>query len=122
MLPIGGNQIERIPEFDARAGINFDGEFGSGNSWFARGDVTYQTKSFVDEANLAFVPDRLLFNAGAGVTIGRFSVNAFVKNIANKKYVASSLFLIGTGGALSASYVPALGEKRTFGLTGAVEF
>ncbi len=122
VLPIGGNQIERIPEFDARAGLTFDGKFGNDNSWFARGDVTYQTKSYVDEANLAYVPDRLLLNAAAGVTVGRFSFNAYVKNLADKKYVASSLFLIGTGGALSASYVPAIGERRTFGLTGTVRY
>nr|WP_310524959.1 TonB-dependent receptor [Polymorphobacter sp.] len=122
VLPIGGNQIERIPELDARAGVTFDGQFGDKNDWFARGDVSYQTKSYVDEANLSWVPDRLLFNASAGVSFGRFSVNAFVKNIADKKYVSSSLFLIGTGGAFSASYVPTLGERRTFGLTGAVNF
>lgn len=122
VLPIGGNQIERIPELDARAGVTFDGKIGDDADWFARGDVSYQTKSYVDEANLAWVPDRFLVNASAGVNFGRFSINAWVKNLADKKYVSSSLFLIGTGGALSSSYVPTLGERRTFGLTGAVNF
>lgn len=121
-LPIGGNQIERIPAFNAAAGVNFNGDFGNENSWFARGDFQYQSKQFVDEANLATTPDRLIFNANAGVTFGRFTVNAWIKNIADKQFVSSSLFLIGTGGALSASYVPTLGERRTFGLTGAVRF
>lgn len=121
-LPIGGNQLERIPSFDAGAGINFNGDFGDKNSWFARGDFNYQTRQFIDEANLASTPDRLIFNANAGVTFGRFTLNAWIKNIADKQFVSSSLFLIGTGGALSASYVPTLGERRTFGLTGAVRF
>ncbi|MEY2883676.1 MAG: hypothetical protein RL490_1400, partial [Pseudomonadota bacterium] len=122
VLPIAGNQIERIPELDARAGVTFDGKFGDSNDWFVRGDASYQTKSFIDEANLAWAPDRFLLNASAGVTFGRFSINAYIKNIADKQYVSSSLFLIGTGGALSASYVPTLGERRTFGFTGAVRF
>ncbi len=122
VLPIGGNDVERRPNFDAYGAVTFNGDFGDKNSWFARGDFTYQTKQFVDEANLAFTPGRLIFNAGIGATFGMFSVNAFVKNIADKKYVSSSLFLIGTGGAFSASYVPTLGERRTFGLTGAVRF
>ncbi len=122
VLPIAGNQIERIPEIDARAGVTFDGKFGADKDWFVRGDVSYQTKSFVDEANLSWAPSRFLANASAGVSVGRFSVSAFMKNIADKKYISSSLFLIGTGGALSASYVPTLGERRTFGMTGSVKF
>lgn len=121
-VPIGGNDVERRPEFDAYAGATFSGKFGNENSWFARGDFTYQTKQFIDEVNLAFTPGRFIMNAGAGVTFGMFSVNAWVRNIADKQYAASSLFLIGTGGSLSASYVPTLGDRRTFGLTGAVKF
>ena len=121
-LPIAGNQIERIPDFDAGAGVTFNGEFGKENNWFARGDFNYQTKQFLDEANLAFTPGRLILNAGAGVTFGRFSFNVWIKNIADEQFVSSSLFLIGAGGLLSASYVPTLGERRTFGLTGLVRF
>ena len=121
-LPIGGNSVERRPDFDAFGGVTFNGEFGDKNSWFARGDFTYQTKQFVDEANLAFTPGRFIMNASIGATFGMFSVNAYVRNIADKQYASSSLFLIGTGGSLSASYVPTLGDRRTFGLTGAVKF
>ncbi len=121
-LPIGGNNVERRPDFEAFGGATLNGDFSDKNSWFIRGDFTYQTKQFIDEANLAFTPGRFIMNAGAGVTFGIFSVNAWVRNIADKQYASSSLFLIGTGGALSASYVPSLGDRRTFGLTGAVRF
>jgi iron complex outermembrane receptor protein len=122
VLPIGGNQLERVPAFDAVFGASFNGELSGDSRWFGRLEGTYQTKQYVDEANLAFVPDRLIVNANLGVEFGRFTLNAWVKNLANKKYVSSSLFLIGTGGALSASYVPTLGEQRTFGLTGTVRY
>lgn len=121
-LPIGGNNVERRPNFEAFGGATLNGDFSDKNSWFIRGDFTYQTKQFIDEANLAFTPGRFIMNAGAGVTFGIFSVNAWVRNLADKQYASSSLFLIGTGGALSASYVPSLGDRRTFGLTGAVRF
>lgn len=122
VLPIGGNQLERTPEFDAFAGINFDTEFSNGWSFFARADVTYQTKQYADEANLAFVPERTLVNASLGVGIGDVNLQVWAKNLLDEEYVTSSLFLIGTGGGGSASYVPILGEKRTLGVTASFSF
>ncbi len=122
VLSIAGNQLERTPEFDALAGVTYETTFNNGWDFFARADVTYQTKQFADEANLAFVPDRTLVNASTGLTVGNFSAQVWVKNLFDKEYVSNALFLIGTGGAGSASYVPILGDKRTFGLTGSFSF
>ncbi len=122
VLPLGGNQVERVPAFDAAFGASFNGKFGDKNDWFGRIGATYESKQFVDEANLAFVPARLVVNGNFGVNLGRFNINLWVKNLLDKKYISSSLFLIGTGGALSASYVPTLGDRRTIGLTGTVRF
>jgi outer membrane receptor protein involved in Fe transport len=49
--------------------------------------------------------------------IGPVNLQVWVKNLLNEEYVTSSLFLIGTGGGGSASYVPILGEQRTVGVT-----
>ncbi|MBL0923113.1 MAG: TonB-dependent receptor [Sphingomonadaceae bacterium] len=122
VLPIGGNQLERTPEFDALLGLNFDTEFSNGWKFFARGDVTYQTKQYADEANLAFIPSRTLVNASLGLDIEGVNIQLWAKNIFDRKYVTSSLFLIGIGGAGSASYVPILGEQRTMGLTASYRF
>ena len=117
VLPIGGNQLERTPQFDALLGATFETSLPNGWGMFVRGDVTYQTKQYADEANLAYVPDRTLVNASAGLDLGPVSLQLWVKNLFNKEYVTSALFLIGTGGGGSANYVPILGERRTFGLT-----
>lgn len=117
VLPIGGNQLERTPQFDALLGATFETNLANGWGIFVRGDVTYQTKQFADEANLAFVPDRTLVNASAGLNVGPVNLQVWVKNMLNERYVTSSLFLIGTGGGGSASYVPILGEQRTVGVT-----
>jgi iron complex outermembrane receptor protein len=122
VLPIAGNQLERTPEFDALLGLNYDTEFENGWGYFARADVTYQTKQYADEANLAWVPSRAIVNASTGVNINGFNVQAWVKNLFDKKYVSNSLFLIGTGGAGSSSYVPLFGERRTMGVTGSFKF
>jgi iron complex outermembrane receptor protein len=122
VLPIGGNQLERTPEFEALAGLNFDTKLNNGWGVFARSDVTFQTKQFADEANLAFVPSRTLVNASAGVNIGNLNLQVWVKNLLDKEYVTSALFLVGTAGAGSASYVPIFGEKRTAGLTASFSF
>ncbi len=122
VLPIGGNQLERTPAFDALLGLNYDTKFSNGWGFYARGDVTYQTKQFADEANLAFIPSRTLVNASIGVTIEKINFQLWTKNLFDKQYVSSALFLIGTGGGGSASYVPILGDRRTIGLTISTSF
>lgn len=122
VLPIGGNQLERTPKFDALLGINLDTELSNGWKVFARTDLTYQTKQFADEANLAFIPDRTLVNALLGMNISGVELQVWAKNLFDKRYVSSALFLIGTGGAGSASYVPILGEQRTMGVTASFKF
>jgi len=122
VLDISGNQLERTPQFDALFGATYERELGNGWDYFLRGDVTYQTKQFADEANLAFVPSRTIVNASTGVTVGPVNAQLWVKNLFDKKYVSSALFLIGTGGAGSSSYVPILGERRTMGLTVSVTY
>ena len=97
-------------------------ELSNGWELFARADVTYQTKQFADEANLAFIPSRTLVNASLGLNIKGIELQAWVKNLLDRKYVSNALFLIGTGGAGSASYVPLLGEQRTMGLTASYKF
>lgn len=121
-VPIGGNNVERIPEFDAFAGLGYEGEFGKDNSFYIRADVTYQTKQYVEEANLSWISDRFLMNAQLGVSMGNFNVRAIVQNLLNKNYVSNALFLIGTGGALSTTYVPIFGQRRTARVTVGYEF
>ena len=122
VLDISGNQLERTPEADGFAAVSYDTELANGWKFFARADVTYQTKQFADEANLAFVPSRTLVNASTGISIGKFDIQLWTKNLFDRKYVTSSLFLIGTGGAGSSSYVPILGERRTAGLTASFKY
>jgi iron complex outermembrane receptor protein len=115
---IGGNSLERTPKLKGSLGAQYDWSLEDpGIAFSLRGDVTYQDKQFVDEMNLASVPSRTLFDASLSASLGRYTARLWGKNLFDEEYVSSSFFLIGTGGARSASYVPFLGEKRTIGLT-----
>jgi iron complex outermembrane receptor protein len=116
---IGGNQLERQPKFKGALGGEwaFTTDTLGGIDWSARADVTYQSKQYVDELNLAWVPSRTLVDASLNAKVGNLYARLWAKNLTDEKYVTTSLFLIGTGGGRDASYVPLLGERRTYGLT-----
>jgi iron complex outermembrane receptor protein len=122
VLPVGGNQLERVPDWNAVGGFSFDTRFSNGWGFNARADITYKDRQYMDEANLAFVRARTLVNGSLGVTAGPVDVTLWARNLFDKRYVSTALFLIGTSGALSASYVPTFGERRTVGLTAGVNF
>jgi len=122
VLPLGGNRLERVPEFDGVAGASFATSFSNGWSLRARAEVTHKGKQYMDEANLSFVRSRTLVNGALGVTAGPLDLSLWTRNLFDERYVSTSLVLIGTNGARSASYVPTFGERRTVGLTASVGF
>jgi iron complex outermembrane receptor protein len=111
---IGGNQLQRQPEFQASVGLELAGEFGADYYWSVRGDVNHQSKQYIDELNLAWLPDRTLVNVRANIDMGNFNVSLWAKNVFDKEYAASSFFIATPFGT---SYVPIRGAKRTVGLT-----
>jgi iron complex outermembrane receptor protein len=120
---IGGNQLERAPSTKGSVGAQYDWVMpGWDLEWSVRGDVTYQSKQYVDETNLAWTPSRTLVDGSVSVSKGAFTARLWGKNLFDEEYVSSSFFLVGTGGPRSVSYVPFLGEKRTVGLTVSADF
>ncbi len=115
---IGGKTLERTPKLKMSVGAQYDWRMESANiDWTLRGDVTYQDKQFIDELNLAWVPERTLVDASLSATWDKVTARLWVKNLMDEKYVTSAFFLIGTGGNRSASYVPFIGDTRTMGIT-----
>jgi iron complex outermembrane receptor protein len=111
---IGGNQLQRQPEFQAAIGAEFNGEFGDNYLWSVRGDVNHQSKQYADELNLAWVPERTLVNMRADVDLGDFNVALWAKNLFDTEYVANTFFIATPFGT---AYVPILGQRRTVGLS-----
>jgi iron complex outermembrane receptor protein len=111
---IGGNQVQRQPAFQTSFGAALSGSMVRNINWYARADVNYQSKQYMDELNLAWLPDRTLVNARLEVSTGPWTAALWAKNLFDEEYGGSGFFIASPFGT---SYVPLLGEKRTFGLT-----
>ena len=111
---IGGNRIQRQPPFQLNVGATYSGMLAGGWDWFIRGDVIHQSKQYIDEMNLAWLPDRTLVHARFQVGNGPWTAALWARNLLDEEY-ATSAFFIATG--FGTSYVPIFAEKRTLGLT-----
>ncbi|MEE4185650.1 MAG: TonB-dependent receptor [Gammaproteobacteria bacterium] len=111
---IGGNELQRQPDTQIAVGSEIDGTLTGDWTWSLRGDVTYQSKQFIDELNLAFVPERTLVNARFQVDNGRWNAALWARNLFDEEYVANSFFIATPFGT---SYVPTFGDRATYGLT-----
>lgn len=116
---IGGNTLNRVPKLQGNLGAQYSGNTTAGNTYYVRGDVTYQSKQYMELLNVGWVPERTLFNARAGYTGGEgtWEVSLWAKNLLDKKYVSNSLFL-----GFSNGYVASLGDRRTYGMTASFNF
>ena len=114
---IGGNQLERTAPWDGVVGVNYERPLFDTVDFYSRLDLTYQSKMYVDETNVTFAPERALLNGSFGLRGDSFDLQIWGKNLLDEEYVASSLWLVGTGGVGSSQYATFLGEKRTIGAT-----
>jgi iron complex outermembrane receptor protein len=111
---IGGNKLQRQPAFQTSLGGALQGTVAGDWDWYARADMNYQSKTYVDEFNLAYVPDRTVVNARAELSKGPWTAALWAKNLFDEQYLANSFFTATPGGT---SYGGILGNLRTFGLT-----
>ena len=111
--PIGGNDLPRTPRSKASLGLEYTIPL---TSWelSLRGDLNYQSKYYIENLNLAYIPDRTLLNVGVALTDedGKWLVNVWGKNMTDELY-ASSAFAV----SVINQYGPALGHGRTAGVT-----
>ncbi len=84
----------------------------SAMDYYVRGDLTYQSKAFADEMNLAWAPSRVLLNGSVGITADRWEARLWVRNLLDEKYVAAANIQ-----QPNVAYTGPLGDRRTFGLT-----
>lgn len=114
---IGGNDLVRQSKFHATGGIRYDGDFtmvDDGQFWIGA-QVNHKSKQFLDNMNLTRIPPRTLVNLQAGISKGNISLEGWVRNLFDKKYVSSSLFNLSPPREIK--YTPTFGERVTMGLT-----
>lgn len=119
-----GKLMPLASKVSANLGIQYDANLTVWNeaSWYARADLSYKGKQYLDASNINWIGDRTQVNLRAGVARGPLSVDAFVQNLFdNKDYVSAAgnnllvpNFLLSTGGF---GYVNvALPDRRVFGV------
>jgi iron complex outermembrane receptor protein len=116
--PIGGNQLPRAPKTQIALGLEYTMPVGQW-SLALRGDVAYQDKYFVENLNLAYIPDRTLLNVNVALSDpdGKWNVALWGKNVTDEIYASSSFAI-----SVINQYIPALGYGATFGLTANYNF
>jgi iron complex outermembrane receptor protein len=114
---IGGNDLARQPRSKVSAGAEYRmpvfGQWGLS----IRGDVNYQAKYYAENLNLSWMPARTVLNANVALTDddGHWYASLWAKNLTDKLYAANAFAIFSA--TASSSYIPALGEGRTAGLT-----
>lgn len=116
---VSGHQLERMSKVQANLSTEMHFPVTDAIDWFAGLDGSYKSKQFSDSVNLAWLPERWLFDARLGVRADAWSVTAWVKNLANRKFSASSY---ATFAATDTVYVPIKGQERTAGISGRYHF
>lgn len=116
---IGRNRLSRTPKTQLAAGIEYSSVLPfAGLSYTARTDVSYQSKMFAENLNLATIEDRTLVNATLQVgDDDRWSVNFWMKNVFDKEYI-SNAFVTNS----PRRYIAAFGDGRTAGVTATLNF
>lgn len=112
----GNNQLPRSSDFQAQGGFSYSRSISDTLRLFSRVDATYQTKQFIDDLNLAYVPSRTILNASAGIAFDNdhYELQVWSKNLLDQKYLSAVNFVpIGA----DIAYVPNAGQRRTIGLT-----
>lgn len=109
---VGGSQIIRAPKFTSNIGAIYDLELDAGSELSFAGNFYYNSGYPFEVFDLVRQPAYSVFDGSITWTLpnARWSISAWSKNIANKKYA--------TGLAQSASTTRlTYGLPRTFGLT-----
>ncbi|HWU04231.1 MAG TPA: TonB-dependent receptor [Novosphingobium sp.] len=119
-----GKQMPNSSKYSANIGIQFGGGVrGQGDArWFARGDWNFKSGMYADYSNSVRTPDLHIFNARAGFSKGRASLEVYMNNIFNNHTYTSvgDNYTLASGTqsvtAVYSSLVVGLPDLRSAGL------
>ena len=121
-----GNAVAKSPEHALNFNVFYSRDFGADDSWFVEAAARYQSKRFVDEANLSWMPEHTLVDLSAGVELGDLALTVFVRNVTDDDTIRSAQRQVNPGspegfapGRAIVAYLP---EPRTFGVRAAYTF
>lgn len=109
---VSGNSLPRQSKTQATFGAQYETPILSDYEFYARADLTYQSKRITDAMNFAWAPERYNLSASAGIIGDNWSLTAWGDNLTAEKYATSSLFIIQF-----SRYGPAVNDGPAGGLT-----
>lgn len=132
---ISGNKLNRTPSVQANLSVQYERQLSGPWSWYARGDVSYQNRQYVEQDNLGKLPSRTLGNLRFGVESERYDLQLWVENVTDEDAPASAfrdVFFSNTVDGVTsppnfATFFPfrltvSHPRRRTFGLTATARF
>lgn len=114
---VGGKTLTRQSKTQGSLGLQYDAALSAEMDFYARADLTYTSKQYVDAMNFAWTPDRYNVNASVGVSGDNWSVSAWGKNLFDTTYTTNSLFIVQF-----RRYAPTLNDGFEAGLTLSVNY
>lgn len=97
-----GNQLPATSKYSANLGLQYGTALGfiDDAAWFARADVSWKDKQYLDGANITWIDDRTVVNLRAGIARGPLALDVFVLNAFDDDNYVS----IGPQGVLSPGF------------------
>ncbi|MGE3510150.1 MAG: TonB-dependent receptor [Vicinamibacterales bacterium] len=118
-VPVEGKTLPRTPDFTAAAGAQFRRPVGGRAEVRARGEIAVVGSMFYDDLNSAGQETYALTNLRAGVRVRLISVDAWVRNAFDTRYIPVAFAYPGLA---PSGFVGEMGRPRTFGVTLGVGF
>ncbi len=113
-----GNDLAFVPETTLNAGAQFNGELGSGVTWFARGEYVNIGTYYLDAGNRE--SERFgLANFRLGVKYDNVRIEGWMRNAFDDEYI---LVAFQPSPIDPSTFVGENGAPQTFGVTVSVEF
>lgn len=114
-----GKAVGKSPKHSLNLGALWSQRVGSARV-FAEMTAQYRSRRFIDESNLAFLPDYWVGNIRAGAEIGNITITMYVDNLFNSSKIQSAQRLVDFGNpegfAPGRGYIAYLPRPRVFGL------
>jgi outer membrane receptor protein involved in Fe transport len=116
-LDVSGKELPTTPAYTATFGGQYSREVGGGATVFGRGEVALYGSFFYDDANSVSQDAYSLTNLRAGIHRKYVSVDAWVRNAFDTKYIPVAFPYASPSG-----FIGEMGRPRTFGVSLGVTF
>jgi iron complex outermembrane receptor protein len=116
---VGGNEIFNTPDFTSIVGVQASHMVRPGLTLFGRAETSVRGSYFYDEANTEGQDTYSLTNFRGGAHFGIVVIEAWVRNVFDKKYIPVALEYRSFA---PSGFIGEMGAPRTFGVNLGVDF